>query len=480
MGNEWKETLLEDISEEITVGFVGSMASEYVEDGIPFFRSKNISPYNILWDDMKYISHEFHKKIKKSILRPGDVVIVRTGKPGTSSIIPDTIKEANCSDLVIVRPGPNLNKKFLAYYLNSAAINHINAHLVGAVQQHFNVGAAKKLSIPLPPLPEQKAIAHILGSLDDKIELNRKMNATLESMAQALFKSWFVDFDPVIDNALAAGNPIPDALRAKAEVRKALGVGSSCSQHRATAEQELGTPSTSSQFHHLFPDSFQPSEEMDWIPEGWEVKALRAITSKISKGTTPRKSETAEALDPETVPFLKVRDITDKGNFKESDFDLIPRSIHESSLKRSILSGGDVLFSIAGTIGRVTYVPSELHDSNINQAIAFIRPNGAINTMFILEHLRGSFIQDRIHSRVVQAVQANISLTEIGDLPVPISSPEIHDAWQENTADIYQKIATLKLLNRSLTKLRDTLLPKLISGELRIEDAEKMVGDVAG
>ena len=105
---------------------------------------------------------------------------------------------------------------------------------------------------------EQKAIAHILGTLDDKIELNRQMNATLEAMAQALFKSWFVDFDPVIDNALAAGNSIPEPLQAKAEVRAALG------------DQRKPLPEA---IQKQFPSRFVFSEEMGWIPEGWEVNA---------------------------------------------------------------------------------------------------------------------------------------------------------------------------------------------------------------
>ena len=110
--------------------------------------------------------------------------------------------------------------------------------------------------VDIPPLSEQKAIAHILGSLDDKIELNRRMNTTLEGMAQALFKSWFVDFDPVIDNALAAGNPIPEELAERAEVRrKALADGTA---NRKAAKQ--------------FPAAFQLTEEMGWIPEGWGVE----------------------------------------------------------------------------------------------------------------------------------------------------------------------------------------------------------------
>ncbi|MBG0747586.1 MAG: restriction endonuclease subunit S, partial [Planktothrix agardhii KL2] len=119
--SEWKEIFLEDIADEITVGFVGSMTTEYTESGVPFLRSKNVEPYRINWNDIRYISQNFHKKIKKSALTPDDVVIVRTGNPGAASLIPESLTEANCSDLVIVSPGEKLDKRFLVYYLNSIA-----------------------------------------------------------------------------------------------------------------------------------------------------------------------------------------------------------------------------------------------------------------------------------------------------------------------------------------------------------------------
>jgi type I restriction enzyme, S subunit len=191
--SEWKEVFLEDVAAELTVGFVGSMTSEYVDSGIPFLRSKNIDPYVIKWHDIKFVSRKFHERLKKSALAPGDVVIVRTGNPGTAVLIPESLPEANCSDLVIIRPGSQLDARFLVYYLNSIAVHHINSHLVGAVQQHFNVGSARKLCMNLPPLPEQKAIAAILSSLDDKIDLLHRQNKTLEAIAETLFRQWFIE-----------------------------------------------------------------------------------------------------------------------------------------------------------------------------------------------------------------------------------------------------------------------------------------------
>ena len=191
--SEWSDVLLEDVADELTVGFVGPMASEYVDHGIPFLRSLNVEPLRINKHDLKYISPEFHSRIKKSRLSPGDVVIVRTGKPGVCAVIPDWLADANCSCLIIIRCGGQLNNRFLAYYVNTIATGHVAAHLAGVVQQHFNVGAARSLKFNLPPIAEQKAITAVLSSLDDKIDLLHRQNKTLEAMAETLFRQWFVE-----------------------------------------------------------------------------------------------------------------------------------------------------------------------------------------------------------------------------------------------------------------------------------------------
>lgn len=189
---EWKEVELSEVA-DLTVGFVGTMASHYTENGILFLRSTNIEPFNIKMDDVRYISPEFNETIKKSQLNPDDVVIVRTGKPGACTVIPQKTEPWNCSDLVIIHPNKEkINPHFLASYINLAS-GVINAHLVGAVQQHFNVGAAKKMKIPLPPIHIQNRIASIIQGLNDKIELNNKINENLERQAQTLFKEWFID-----------------------------------------------------------------------------------------------------------------------------------------------------------------------------------------------------------------------------------------------------------------------------------------------
>ena len=195
MKSEWRTVALGSVA-DLTVGFVGTMASNYTETGIPFLRSTNIEPFDIKLDDIKYISSNFNESLRKSELHPNDVVIVRTGTPGACAVIPAGVKAWNCSDLVIVRPHRNkLNPLFLASYVNLAS-GVINTQLVGAVQQHYNIGAAKKMQIPLPPIGEQDKIASIIGMLNKKITINSKINDNLFAQMQALYAAWFIDCIP--------------------------------------------------------------------------------------------------------------------------------------------------------------------------------------------------------------------------------------------------------------------------------------------
>lgn len=185
-GSERVEAKLGEVA-EVTVGHVGPMASEYVDSGIPFLRSLNVRPHRIDLADIKYVVPSFHAKLRKSALRSGDVVTVRTGKPGQTAVVPEWLGEANCSDLVITRPGPSLDAYWFSYYLNWITDTHIAGHLVGAVQQHFNVRSAESLVVELPALDEQRAIAEVLGAIDDKIAANDRVARASRAMADAQY-----------------------------------------------------------------------------------------------------------------------------------------------------------------------------------------------------------------------------------------------------------------------------------------------------
>jgi len=225
-------TKLKDVCDRITVGHVGPMAEKYTEKGVPFLRSQNITPFSLQLDDIKYVPPEFHKQLKKCALRPGDVAVVRTGYPGTACVIPESLPEANCADLVVITPSKSLNPYYLAAIFNSAwGKSSVAGNLVGVAQQHFNVGAAREMEIRLPSKMMQDRIAGVLSAYGDLIENNQRRIRILEEMARSLYREWFVHFRfPGHDKVKMVSSPlgpIPQGWEVKTveEVVKRIPVG---------------------------------------------------------------------------------------------------------------------------------------------------------------------------------------------------------------------------------------------------------------
>lgn len=167
----WTDRRLASLCQRITVGHVGSMATLYKQTGIPFLRSQNIRPFCVSMQNLVFIDEQFHSMLGKSSLQAGDVAIVRTGYPGTAAVIPYSLGVANCSDLVIVRPGPEIDAHFLCAFFNSAfGKDLVSGKIVGAAQKHFNVGAAKDVLLHLPPRAEQEAIVAAVDELREQTD----------------------------------------------------------------------------------------------------------------------------------------------------------------------------------------------------------------------------------------------------------------------------------------------------------------------
>lgn len=165
-GKGWVDRQLASLCREITVGHVGPMKKEYKGKGIPFLRSQNIRPFEVTMENAMFIDETFHRLLKKSQLRPGDLAIVRTGYPGTAAVIPPELTDSNCSDLVIVRPTTQVDPHFLAAFFNSAFGKQlVLGKIVGAAQKHFNITAAKNVMLHVPSIPEQRAIVKMVDDL---------------------------------------------------------------------------------------------------------------------------------------------------------------------------------------------------------------------------------------------------------------------------------------------------------------------------
>ncbi|MCE8002826.1 restriction endonuclease subunit S [Billgrantia ethanolica] len=194
--SSWREIVFSKICKEITVGYVGRMADRYEDNGIPFLRSQNVRAFRFSPVNLLYISEGFHREIYKSRLEPGDLAIVRSGAPGTTCVIPESLGIANCSDLVIARPSSELISDFGCIFMNSEiAQRNILVNKVGVAQQHFNVGSMKKMPINLPPLEEQAEIVRRVDQLfafADQIEQQVKnAQARVDKLTQSILAKAF-------------------------------------------------------------------------------------------------------------------------------------------------------------------------------------------------------------------------------------------------------------------------------------------------
>ena len=303
-----------------------------------------------------------------------------------------------------VVPKSDLDMRWLYYAIQYHKLGEIDD---GSPVPSTTRAAVYVRDLEVPPKNVQIEVARVLGEIDDKIALNRRINQTLEAMAQAIFKSWFVDFDPV-----------KAKITAKAEGRDPLRAAMTAISGKPDDDLDALPPEQYEQIAAtaaLFPEEMEESE-LGEIPKGWIVSDMRKLAEVISKGTTPNKSDLANAKDVPTVPFVKVKDISKNGEIARENLELIARSIHESSLKRSVLKTDDLLFSIAGTIGRTAFVDNDLNGANVNQAIAFIRLKEKLDHFALCWlTLRSIETKNFIASKVVQAVQANASLANVGD-----------------------------------------------------------------
>ncbi|MDF7801503.1 restriction endonuclease subunit S [Pontiellaceae bacterium B1224] len=465
MANEWPIASLGELFNITSSKRI--FAADYCESGVPFYRSKEIiekAKGNAISTEL-FISREKFDGIRNKFGAPkaNDILLTSVGTLGVPYLVcPDEefyFKDGNLTWLQT--SDSDVCPRFVYLWLRSnIAKRAIDEVTIGSTQQALTIVALKSLELRLPPLPEQKAIAHILGSLDDKIELNRRMNETLEGMAQALFKSWFVDFDPVIDNALEAGNPIPAAFAARAETRrKALADG--------TANRETAA---------TFPAAFQETDEMGSIPEGWEVQSIAHVAEKIAMGPFGSRI-TRNNFVEHGVPVIRGGNLT--SGFVDRNFVYLTEE-KATELKSSNAFSGDIIFTHRGTIGQVGIIPraSIYPRYVVSQSQMFLRINSEIiSAEFAFRYFKSGSGMERLLGYASQVGVPAIArpTTSLKSLPILVPDKTIVSTFDEINRSYVNKTNANKNQNENLSKLRDTLLPKLISGELRIEDAEKIV-----
>lgn len=385
-----------------------STIMEYYGGNIPWLNTKEIN-FSRIYDTEKKITEEgFNNSSAKWIPENSVIVAMYGATAGKTAIakIPLTTNQA-CCNLTI-----NSNKadyRFVYYALcNDYA--YLASLANGGAQQNLNAQQIKEFEIHYPPLDKQKRIADILSSLDDKIELNRRINDNLEQQAQALFKSWFVDFEPFRDDEFI--------------------------------DSELGK-----------------------IPKGWEIGTIEDLCQNIASGSTP-SSMNQEYYNGE-IKWFTTKELKD--SFLIDSEKHISDEGHKNSSTK-MFPRGTVLMAIyaAPTVGRLGILTS---DATFNQAAVGLNPKQEIGSNYVFLLLKKE--RDNFNNLAIGAAQQNLSVKFVKTYPIIIPSKKVIVDFNVLVNPFFDRISLLSKEFEALTGTRDTLLPKLMSGKLRISEIEK-------
>ncbi|MEM5522019.1 restriction endonuclease subunit S [Sulfitobacter sp. AS59] len=440
---DWKDVTLSDVSDpsrKITYGIVqpGQLHSE----GVPIVRVNNFRGNSLDLTDRLAVSPEIEEKYRRSRPRPGDLLISLVGSIGQLSIAPPEIEGWNLARAVGLVPFANQAVANWSFYSlqSTASQDFMNQRANTTVQTTFNLKDLAKIPIQLPPEWEMAGILTTLQALDDKIELNRRMNEPLEAMARAVFRDWFVDFGPT--RRKAAGLTDPAAI---------LG-------------GLLPDPTQAAPLAALFPDSFGANG----LPEGWKEREVGDL-SPVVGGGTPSTKESA-FWDGGTHNWATPKDLSKlSGLFlRETE-----RQVTDAGLAK-VSSGlspvGSVLLSSRAPIGYVAIAEKPVA---VNQGFIVMQPTPAFPTEFAyfwtLENL------DLIKANANGSTFQEISKKNFRPLRVNHAGEDLVAKFAEVAGPMMDLIRNNEQENQTLADTRDLLLPKLMSGELRLTGAEGVV-----
>ena len=408
---------------------------------------------------------------EKFRLKEEDILIARTGASiGVSRYIPFDLESVYNNGLIRIRVDKKtFDPKYIYYLLQSQDFkDHIYAiAFATAAQPNMKIRDFLRFEIPYLPLQQQSYAASFLSNLDDKIELNRQINTTLESMAQALFKSWFVDFDPVIDNALAAGNDIPEPLIKRAEARAARRASAQVNNAAPAAQGDNeASPDTTLpvEIQQLFPDAFVFTEEMGWVPEGWGVEPLDEIAN-YQNGLALQKFRPEDEND--FLPVVKIAQL--KKGYADGEEKASPNIKPEC-----IIDDGDVVFSWSGSLMVDIWCGGR---AALNQHLFKVTSD---------EYPKWFFLQLTLHHLAeFQRIAADKAVTmghikreHLSQAKCSVPGMDFMEKLSPFFDPLLNKAVLSRLENRALVDLRDSLLPKLLSGQLTIPDAEQQLAEV--
>jgi type I restriction enzyme, S subunit len=414
---------------DIQTGPFGSQlhASDYVPNGIPSIMPQNIGDNRVVPEGIARITKQDAERLSRYRVRPLDIVYSRRGDVERRALIRPSEDGWLCgTGCLRVRFGDGrISPVYASYYLGDHRVREwIVRHAHGATMPNLNTEILSDLPFVVPPPEEQQLIARVLGAFDDRIELNQQMNKTLEGMAHALFKSWFIDFDPVRAKAKGRDIPFPPQLA------------------------------------DLFPTSFQTSE-LGEIPDGWHAGQFGDVAVNPRRGVSPKEIQpTTPYIALEHIPRKSIA-LTDWGTAAGLE-----------SGKFAFFAGEILFGKLRPYFHKVVVAPI---DGVCSTDILVVHARSDDWFGFVLGHVSSAAFVEHTNAGSTGTKMPRTNWGDMARYPAVLPPEPLAKALTESIRPFVSRILASVHQSRTLAGLRDALLPRLISGELRLPDAERVV-----
>jgi len=460
----WQIKSLDEVCIKITDG--AHQSPKTVDSGKPMASVKDLTRFGVDLREARKISVEDFERLVRQGCQPqvGDVLIAKDGNSALDTVcnIKQPLEAVLLSSVAILRPNFSvLDSDFLKFYLSSKdVVDYFKSNFIsGAAIPRVVLRDFRKAQIYLPELKTQKQIAKILSDLDEKIHLNNQINRTLESIAQAIFKSWFIDFEPVHAKIAAKQEGNDPELAAMCAIS-----GKSEAELEQMAKEDFAELQATAA---LFPDELVESE-LGEVPKGWEVSTVGEQVQAVGGGTPSTKN--ADFWDNGIHYWTTPKDLS---NLTDKILLNTERKITDAGLKKissGLLPKNTVLMSSRAPVGYLALAKIEVA---INQGYIAILPNTKYSAEYLIQWCEANMAE--IKGRASGTTFLEISKKNFREINFICSDEKVVTVYTKTVKTLYDEISLKAEENQSLINLRDTLLPKLLSGELDVSSLEEII-----